>query len=247
MQRARKGCVAIGILGAAAAMTLAACEPGAAGSPKTAPSGPRPAVKVADAPMSAEEIAAAGGGGGAAGGGAAAAPAAGGAMPAAGARAVLQPAVDTPGFSGTVTFTQEAGQVHVVASLAGVTPAGPHGFHIHENGACERDPAGKNFMTAGGHFNPGGAPHGCPEAASHHAGDLGNITIQPDGTGHLDITTSLLSLGGASSVVGKAVILHAGTDDCSGQPAGNAGGRFACGVVVGAGAPAAGGGAGRRP
>jgi Cu-Zn family superoxide dismutase len=228
MQRARRGWVVIGILGAVAATTLSACEPGSTGSPKTAPSGPRPAVKVGSEPMSADEVAAAGGGGGAAGG----APAPGGAAE---ARAVLQPAVDTPGFSGTVTFTQEAGQLHVVASLAGVTPPGSHGFHIHESGVCERDPAGKSFATAGGHFNPGGSPHGCPEAASHHAGDLGNVTIQPDGTGRLDITTSLMSLSGPTSVLGKAVILHAGTDDCTGQPAGNAGSRFACGVVEAAG------------
>ncbi len=152
------------------------------------------------------------------------------------ARAVLQPGADTPGFSGTVTFTQQGDQVHVVADLAGVSPAGNHGFHIHENGKCERDPAGKHFTTAGGHFNPGGVPHACPDASQHHAGDLGNVVIQADGTGHVDITTSQLSLTGPNSVIGRAVILHAGVDDCTSQPSGNAGGRLACGVIT---APAA--------
>ena len=201
-----------------AILALAACEP-KGGSPTTraGASGARPAVKVGSEPMKPEEMA---GGGG--------------------AQAVLAAAAATPGFSGKVTFTQEGDQLHVVADLAGVTPPGKHGFHIHENGQCDHD---QHFTTAGGHFNPTGAPHGCPEAASHHAGDLGNVTIQADGTGHLDITTPMLSLAGASSVVGKAVILHAAADDCTSQPAGNAGARLACGVVAtGSGAAAAPGG-----
>jgi superoxide dismutase, Cu-Zn family len=191
---------------------LAGCEPkGSTGTVALA----APAVKMSSEPMKPEE------------------------MGAAGARAVLQPAVDAPGFSATVTFTQEGGQLHVVADLSG-GPPGTHGFHIHENGQCDHD---QHFTSAGGHFNPTAQPHGCPEAASHHAGDLGNVVIRADGTGHLDVTTSALSLSGPSSVIGKAVILHASADDCTSQPAGNAGARLACGVVA-ASAGGAGGSAG---
>jgi|SRR5579862_1167966 len=201
----------------------------------TAAAGAQPAVKVSDEPMKPEEIAAAQAGGSAA---TAAAPAAAATAPAgapASAQAVLQPAKDTPGFSGRVIFYQAGSQVRVVADVTGVSPPGNHGFHVHENGKCERDP-GKDFATAGGHFNPAGAPHACPDAASHHAGDLGNIVINADGSGHLDVTTSALSLSGATSVVGRAMILHAGTDDCTTQPTGNAGGRLACGVIAAGGA-----------
>jgi len=201
----------------------------------TAPAGAKPAVKVSDEPMKPEEIAAAQAGGSAA---AAAAPAAASTAPAgaaASAQAVLQPAKDTPGFSGRVIFYQAGSQVRVVADVTGVSPPGNHGFHVHENGKCERDP-GKDFASAGGHFNPAGTPHACPDAASHHAGDLGNIVINADGTGHVDVTTSALSLSGASSVVGRAVILHAAPDDCTTQPTGNAGGRLACGVIAASGA-----------
>jgi len=205
----------------------------------TAPAGAKPAVKVSDEPMKPEEIAAAQAGGSAAT--AAAAPAAAAptaAVPAgapASAQAALQPAKDTPGFSGRVIFYQAGSQVRVVADVTGVSPPGNHGFHVHENGKCERDP-GKDFASAGGHFNPAGTPHACPDAASHHAGDLGNIVINADGTGHVDVTTSALSLSGASSVVGRAVILHAAPDDCTTQPTGNAGGRLACGVIAASGA-----------
>jgi len=237
MKQARIGWAA----GAAAALlvlVISACEP--KGSTTTAgtaatPKGAKPPVKVSDEPMKPEEIAAAQAGGSAA---AAAAPAATAAAPAGAtataAQAILEPAKDTPGFSGRVTFYQAGSQVRVVADVTGVSPPGNHGFHVHENGKCERDP-GKDFATAGGHFNPAGTPHACPDAASHHAGDLGNIVINADGTGHVDVTTSALSLSGASSVVGRAVILHAAADDCTTQPTGNAGGRLACGVIVASG------------
>jgi superoxide dismutase, Cu-Zn family len=229
MRQARIGwdvvTAAAALVSASALLALFACEPKGSTTTGAARStaGAKPAVRVvSDEPMKPEEMPAAT----AAGGGS--------------ARATLEPGTPAPGFAGTVTFTQVAGGVRVVADLAGVTPPGNHGFHIHENGQCEHDPAGKHFTTAGGHFNPTGAPHGCPDSASHHAGDLGNVAIQAGGTGHLDVTTSMLSLSGPNSVIGKAVILHTGADDCTTQPTGNAGGRLACGVVsAGGAAPAA--------
>jgi Cu-Zn family superoxide dismutase len=132
------------------------------------------------------------------------------------------------GVSGTVTFTQEATGVHVVARVQGAKP-GVHGFHVHAGNSCDTP----GFQSAGDHFNPTGAPHAGPDAAQHHAGDFGNVDVGADGTGNLDLTTAMLSVGGNldTDVLGKAVILHEGEDDLKTQPSGNSGARIACGVV----------------
>lgn len=147
------------------------------------------------------------------------------------AHATLQGAPGDTDFSGTVTFTEEAGGVRVVAELSGVDQAGKHGFHVHENGECTHGEGDKHFTTAGGHFNPTGTEHACPPTDPRHAGDLGNVEVA-NGTGRVELTTTGLSLSGPNSVVGKAIILHAGEDDCKTQPTGNSGDRLACGVVT---------------
>jgi Cu-Zn family superoxide dismutase len=134
---------------------------------------------------------------------------------------------------GTATFTQENGQVTAAFHLTGTSATpGMHGIHVHETGECTPP----DFTSAGGHFNPTGVDHACPPTAPRHAGDFGNVEIAEDGSGHLEVTTDLVSVDdGPNSVVGKAVILHAGQDDCSSQPTGDAGGRLACGVIEGGG------------
>ena len=128
---------------------------------------------------------------------------------------------------GTVEFQERSdGSVEVTARLNDVPP-GTHGFHIHEKGDC-----GDNGNAAGGHFNPGGNPHGAPNVGAHHAGDFGNIVADAAGNARMSFTTRSITLAaGERSAVGKAVILHAKADDLQTQPTGDAGGRIACGVV----------------
>jgi len=118
------------------------------------------------------------------------------------------------------------GTVEVKVDLTGV-PAGVHGFHVHDKGDC-----GDNGNAAGGHFNPTAMPHGAPDAASHHAGDFGNVTADDKGEVHVHLSSHMITVSaGPSSVVGHAVILHGNPDDLTTQPSGNAGPRIACGVV----------------
>jgi len=134
---------------------------------------------------------------------------------------------------GTVHFTDAGdGNIDVQIDLTGVPP-GVHGLHVHEKGDC-----GNNAMNAGGHFNPTGMVHGAPDAVSHHAGDFGNITADNNGEVHTHIVTYSISLkaGQPTNPIGHAVVLHEKADDLMSQPAGNAGGRIACGVIVATGA-----------
>lgn len=130
---------------------------------------------------------------------------------------------------GQVDFEDTEDGLRVTASLSGVAP-GQHGFHIHEFGSCAD--GGK---AAGGHFNPDGNPHGdllTDGLGKAHAGDLGNVEIDEDGTGTLALVLPDISLReNVYSVVGRAIIMHADPDDF-GQPTGNAGSRIACGAIV---------------
>jgi Cu-Zn family superoxide dismutase len=130
--------------------------------------------------------------------------------------------------TGWATFTEVAtGGVRVHVHVENATP-GSHGLHVHDKGDCSAPDA----TSAGGHFNPAGNPHAGPAADYRHAGDFGNIEVGPDGKGELELTSGMLTVKpGPNSVVGRAVIFHEKTDDLTTQPTGNAGARFACGVV----------------
>lgn len=130
---------------------------------------------------------------------------------------------------GHVEFSEVGGTTTVTATVSGVEP-GPHGFHIHAEGDCSAE----DFSSAGGHWSLGDHPHGAPTDAERHIGDLGNLMVGEDGTGSLEMTsTDFTVAAGERSVVGHAVIFHAGEDDLVSQPSGAAGARLACGVIGG--------------
>jgi Cu-Zn family superoxide dismutase len=88
-------------------------------------------------------------------------------------------------------------------------------------------------MSAGGHFNPGSAPHGRHGIGAHHAGDLPSLTADANGKVFINIAAPSITVGsGPNDVVGKALIVHRDPDDYRTQPTGNAGPRLACAVIV---------------
>lgn len=128
--------------------------------------------------------------------------------------------------SGIITFTKTEYGIKIVADVEGLTE-GKHGFHIHEFGDCSR----LDGKSAGGHFNPDGKNHGAPDASERHVGDLGNLMVDGDGKAQYERTDALISLSGSHSIIGRAIIVHAGEDDLTSQPTGAAGSRLACGVI----------------
>jgi superoxide dismutase, Cu-Zn family len=90
---------------------------------------------------------------------------------------------------GNATLTQSAdGSVRLQVQVRGL-PAGQHGIHFHQFGACA-----PTFGAAGEHYNPTGKMHGLENPDGPHAGDLPNLTVNADGTGSLDTTTQMVTL-----------------------------------------------------
>jgi len=130
--------------------------------------------------------------------------------------------------TGRVTFVQGSDGVHVNANVAGLPPNSEHGFHVHEKGDCSSG----DGMSAGGHFNPDGNPHG-PQSAAHHAGDMPSLTADSYGNATASFVLKGVTIGGGGAdLVGKGLIVHRDPDDFKTQPTGNAGARIACAVIV---------------
>lgn len=79
--------------------------------------------------------------------------------------------------------------------------------------------------------------HGNPQAQTRHVGDLGNILADENGIAKISVDDSLISLNGETSIIGRAVVVHAGEDDLGlgkneeSLKTGNAGGRVGCGII----------------
>jgi Cu-Zn family superoxide dismutase len=130
--------------------------------------------------------------------------------------------------SGTVRFAQTGGKVTVSGEVRGLKPNAEHGFHIHEKGDCSSG----DGMSAGGHFNPTGVPHGMHAAGMHHTGDLPSLKANEGGVATFSFESTAITLGsGVTDIAGKGLIVHRDPDDYKTQPTGNAGPRLACAVI----------------
>lgn len=129
--------------------------------------------------------------------------------------------------AGTVRFVQTGSTVQVSGEIRGLKPNAEHGFHVHEKGDCSSG----DGMSAGGHYNPAGDPHGRHGAGRHHVGDLPSLRADASGTAKFSFESSSIRVGsGSNDVLGKGLIVHRDPDDYT-QPVGNAGPRLACAVI----------------
>ena len=143
------------------------------------------------------------------------------------ASASLQPTQSNKA-SGTADFYQVGSKVRVIANLSGLRPGREHGFHVHEAGDCSSG----DGMSAKGHFNPEGKPHGNPDSGQRHAGDMPMLRADRGGDAKLDTELDIMTVTpGPNSIIGRGLIVHADPDDFKTQPTGNAGARLACAVI----------------
>jgi len=160
------------------------------------------------------------------------------------ARAVLKNAAGET--VGKVKFADDDDGVHVKvivdAPLVTFT-AGFHGFHVHAND----DPSNgtgcvaPSFASADGHFKEVGQNH------ATHSGDMPVLLVNADGSAEARFVTDRFSV---ADLAGRVVIVHFNADNYANIPAryltgtltavdqttlntGDAGGRFACGVIEG--------------
>jgi len=143
------------------------------------------------------------------------------------ATAQLQPTKGSKTF-GEATFEQVGDKVRVVVFVQGLKPGQEHGLHVHEAGDCSSG----DGMSAKGHFNPHGKPHGHHGSAERHAGDLPSLKANKEGRANVQVDLDVITVApGPASIIGRGLIVHADPDDYKTQPTGNAGARIACGVI----------------
>ncbi len=133
---------------------------------------------------------------------------------------------------GMVTISEGPAGLVFTPQLTGLAP-GVHGFHVHQNADCAagmKDGKMVPGLAAGGHYDPANvAKHEGPHGKGH-IGDLPPLTVGADGKAVTAVSAPRLKM---ADVKGRSLMIHAGGDNYSDQPAplGGGGARVACGVI----------------
>ena len=133
--------------------------------------------------------------------------------------------------NGKVIFTEKDGQVTLELAMNKLSQ-GTHAIHIHEKADCSSE----DGKSSGGHWNPTFENHGAwGSKDGYHKGDIGNFLADNNGNGGITFSTAQWCLGcddDTKNLIGKAVIVHQGTDDLISQPSGAAGARISCVGII---------------
>jgi Cu-Zn family superoxide dismutase len=142
----------------------------------------------------------------------------------------MEPKSDS-NVKGMVNFVEKDGKVSMSATFSGLTP-GEHAIHLHEKADCSAADA----TSTGGHWNPTAQPHGkWGDQGGYHLGDIGNFTADENGNATVVFETDRWCIGcgdPSRDILGKAVIVHQGSDDFTSQPSGAAGPRVSCTGII---------------
>lgn len=134
---------------------------------------------------------------------------------------------------GTVQLEAHPHGVLLTPELAGLEP-GLHGFHVHEHPSCEPATNDKGESVpagaAGGHYDPDGTGKHLGPYQDGHRGDLPALYVDAQGNARHPVLAPRLKL---EEFQRRALMIHAGGDNYSDQPAplGGGAGRIACGTI----------------
>jgi len=144
--------------------------------------------------------------------------------------ATLNATVPDTSLTGTADFMATDGKVKLSLTLSVPAMANKSvAVHIHEMGDC-----GEMGKGAHGHWNPTNQQHGKWGVGNFHVGDIGNVSLDAEGKGTMNLETDLWTIGGdeKTNVLNRSIIVHNGMDDFTSQPAGNSGSRIGCGIIA---------------
>lgn len=139
-------------------------------------------------------------------------------------------AIDSHGdgqLLGTVAIRETAVGIELVPELKGLPPGG-HGFHVHEKASCapgEKDGQLSAGLAAGNHYDPEQTGRHLGPDAPGHKGDLPQLTVAPDGTAKVPVSSTRLRL---KDLKGRSLIIHGESDNYADRPGGP---RIACGII----------------
>jgi Cu-Zn family superoxide dismutase len=152
------------------------------------------------------------------------------------AQTITMNAIDANGVGkeiGTVVLSDTRTGLKITPQLVGLPP-GDHGFHVHVNPNCGPG-AGPNGqpaagMAAGGHYDPANTGKHLGPDGEGHKGDMPVLTVDDSGNATKAVMVPHLTV---ADVKGRSIMIHAGGDNYSDQPAplGGGGARIACGVA----------------